>query len=228
VSGPAHRSFLSDWYSGDFPGSPARGLVFQYNPVNGDRRISGTSATLAGLEAAGDDESARSSAIARILLAHELVMGWGGIPVIWSGDELGMPDDPAWAAEPGHESDNRWSHRPRIDWSLASARSDRSSVPGRVFGELARVARIRAALPQLHASVEAEILPLHGPGVLPVIRRHPVGDHVGLYNVTGDWRPYPAAGIVRDGAREVLSEVALVPDEQGLLWIPPLSAWWIV
>ena len=228
VSGPAHRSFLSDWYSGAFPGSPARGLVFQYNPVSGDRRISGTAATLAGLEAAGEDETARGPAIARILLAHELVMGWGGIPVIWSGDELGMSDDPGWASEPGHEADNRWAHRPRIDWTLAAARTDPSSVPGRVFGEISRVARIRAGLPQLHASVEAEILPLHGTGVLPVIRRHPVGDHVGLYNVTADWRPYPAGGIVGETSREVLSGASLEPDPQGLLWIPPLTAWWIV
>ena len=57
-------------------------------------------------------------------------MGWGGIPVIWSGDELGMPDDPDWASEPGHEADNRWSHRPRIDWSLAAAR-DRSILGAR-------------------------------------------------------------------------------------------------
>jgi amylosucrase len=228
VSGPAHRSFLSDWYSGAFPGSPARGLVFQYNPVSGDRRISGTAATLAGLEAAGEDETARGPAIARILLAHELVMGWGGIPVIWSGDELGMSDDPGWASEPGHEADNRWAHRPRIDWTLAAARTDPSSVPGRVFGEISRVARIRAGLPQLHASVEAEILPLHGTGVLPVIRRHPVGDHVGLYNVTADWRPYPAGGIVAEASCEVLSGASLEPDPQGLLWIPPLTAWWIV
>ena len=76
--------------------------------------------------------------------------------------------------------------------------------------------------------MEAEILPLHGPGVLPVIRRHPVGDHVGLYNVTADWRPYPAGGIVGETSREALSGASLEPDPQGLLWIPPLTAWWIV
>ena len=52
LTGYAHRTFLSDYYCGQFPGSPARGLVFQSNPATGDRRISGTSASLAGLEAA--------------------------------------------------------------------------------------------------------------------------------------------------------------------------------
>lgn len=228
VSGPGHRNFLSDWYSGQFPGSPARGLVFQHNPATGDRRISGTSASLAGLVSAGDDPGAVDAAVARILLSHHLVLGWGGIPVIWSGDELGMPDDPDWADESGHESDNRWAHRPRIDWALAAHRHDRETVAGRIFSGLARAARIRAQLPALHASVEAQILPLHGPGVLPVVRRHPVGTHVGLYNVSADWRPYPAAGLLGPGAAEVLTGAQLVSDPQGLLWIPPLTGWWIV
>ncbi len=156
------------------------------------------------------------------------MLGWGGIPVIWSGDELGMPDDPDWADEPGHESDNRWAHRPRIDWELAADRGSPETAAGRIFSGLARAARIRSQLPQLHASVEAQILPLHGPGVLPVIRRHPVGSHVGLYNVSGDWRPYPADGLLGPAAHEVLAGAQLVPDPQGLLWIPPLTAWWIV
>ena len=49
-SGFAHRRFLADFYAGKFPGSFARGEVFQDNPVTGDRRTSGTMASLAGLE----------------------------------------------------------------------------------------------------------------------------------------------------------------------------------
>ena len=44
-----------------------------------------------------------------------MILGWGGLPVIWSGDELATPNDPDWAQEPGHESDNRWAHRPALD-----------------------------------------------------------------------------------------------------------------
>ena len=228
LSGPGHRNFLSDWYAGQFPGSSARGLVFQYNPQTGDRRISGTAAALAGLTSAGDDTTATDRAVSRILLAHVIVFGWGGIPVIWSGDELGEGNDPLWADEPGHAGDNRWAHRPRLDWSAAAQRHDPSTVPGRVFGGLAHAARIRAGISALHASVEAHLLPLHGSGVLPVVRRHPLGTHVGLYNVTADWRPYPASQVLGPGAREVLSDAQLIPDPQGLLWLPPLTGWWIV
>ena len=52
VTGHGHRRFLADWYAGDFPGSPARGLVFQYNPETDDRRTSGSAAALVGLQGA--------------------------------------------------------------------------------------------------------------------------------------------------------------------------------
>ena len=59
--------------------------------------------------------------VGRLFLAHAVIMGWGGIPVIWMGDELAMLNDPDWAAEPGHEDDNRWAHRPRMDWAAGRA-----------------------------------------------------------------------------------------------------------
>ena len=117
LDGYRHRHFLSDWYAGVFPGSDARGLVFQENAATGDRRISGTTASLVGLEAAraADDPAWVDAAVARLLLAHAVVLGWGGVPVLWSGDELALPNDPGWADEPGHGDDNRWAHRPRLD-----------------------------------------------------------------------------------------------------------------
>ena len=74
LSGAAHRAFLSDFYSGQFPGSFARGAVFQFNPATGDRRISGSCASLAGVEAALDagDDAALALAIERVLWMHAL------------------------------------------------------------------------------------------------------------------------------------------------------------
>ena len=233
LSGPAHRAFLSDWYSGAFPGSPARGLVFQPNPATGDRRISGTTASLAGLEAALEDGDAEAVdlAVARILLAHAVVLGWGGIPVLWSGDELGLRNDPDWGAEPGHGDDNRWTHRPRLPWDVAARRDDPTSVEGRVFAGLAHLAAVRSTLPHLHASVPPEVLPESDPGVLPVLRRHPVGPLLGLYNVTGDWRPWPtwrAGDHGLDGACDALTATVVRPGDDGNLWLPPYAAWWLV
>ncbi|MBV9823495.1 MAG: alpha-amylase, partial [Actinobacteria bacterium] len=225
LSGPAHRAFLSDYYAGQFPGSAARGLVFQANPATGDRRISGTAASLAGIEA-GDERG-----VPRLLLAHALAFGWGGIPVIWSGDELAMPNDPDWAAEAGHAGDNRWTHRPRLTEADLKRRADPTSPAGRVFAGLRALIAARARLPHLDASVSAEIAPPADPGILPVLRRHPLGAMLGLYNVTDGWRPFPAGRLAEYGIAEpwdALAGAKVRAGDDGNLWLAPYQAMWIV
>ena len=49
LNGFEHRRFLADFYAGSYPMSDARGLVFQENLQTGDRRISGSAASLIGM-----------------------------------------------------------------------------------------------------------------------------------------------------------------------------------
>ncbi len=235
LDGSAHRRFLSDYYAGLYPGSPARGLVFQANPATGDRRISGTAASLAGLEAAGDaaETTPAKLALARVLLATSLVLGWGGIPVLWSGDELALLNDPDWAREPGHETDNRWVHRARLPWHVAraatSGRIDTAS--GLLYQAIRSAAGVRATLPHLHASVAAEVLHLSDPAVLPVLRRHPVGPLLGLYNVSDRWRGWPVERTHALGlSAPVDALTGSAPDvgDDGNVWLAPYQAAWLI
>ena len=159
LDGFAHRRFLADWYAGAYPGSWARGLVFQENAATGDRRISGSLASLAGLECHDP------GAVARILLAHAVVLGFGGLPVLWMGDELGLLNDQGWADDPAHAADNRWVHRPRMPWPVPTDTRRRSATG------LAHLLEVRAALPHLHAAHPTEVWDPRDPGVLLVVRR---------------------------------------------------------
>ena len=229
LSGHGHRRFLAHWYAGDVPGSPARGLVFQYNPGTDDRRTSGTAASLVGLDAAGTPEEV-DRAVAALRLAHALVIGWGGIPVLWSGDELGQANDPAWADEPGHAEDNRWAHRPRLDWTRADDRHDPGTVAGRVFGDVLALVRARASVPHLHGAVETRIGPVDDPGVLVTVREHPLGRFVGVYNVTPEPRPWPDRRLHELGvadARDLVTGDALPWDDRGTVWLPPYGVLWL-
>ncbi len=230
LEGYAHRRFLSDWYSGEYPGSWADGLVFQANPVSGDKRISGTAASLLGLstaaDAAGDD-----AALARLFVASAIVCGWGGIPVIWSGDELGMTNDPHWADEPGHGDDNRWAHRPRLDWPLAGRRHDRSTSASKVFEGVAHLARVRAALPQLHAAADSTVLMHTDQGVLAAVRAHPSGPMVCVYNVTASWRPFAYRHFTEAGIQhphDAIENRDVHVGDDGMVGLPPYAAWWVV
>ena len=131
-----------------------------------------------------------------------MILGWGGIPVLWMGDELALRNDRCWADEPGHEADNRWVHRGRMPWDVAGRRLVPGTIEQRVFDGLADRARVRASLPHLHASVATEPLDATDAGVFAVVRRHPIGP---LLALTTSRRPpawcRPAASSSRPRSR---------------------------
>ena len=149
INGFDHRQFLNAFYTGRFPGSFARGLPFNYNPVNRDMRISGMAASLAGLEQALelDIPNYTDHALARLLLIHSIILSAGGIPLIYLGDEIAMTNDYGYLNDSAKQADSRWAHRPRYDWARAANRHDESTPAGRMFQGLQRLIRIRKQTP---------------------------------------------------------------------------------
>lgn len=141
----AHRKFLVDYFSGRFEGSSARGLVFMHNDATGDARICGSLASLAGLEAAAEsgDSDLISSAVDRILLLHSLILSFGGIPLLYNGDALGVVNDYSYRNDPNKNSDNRWIHRPKINWERAELRRRQGSVEFSLFSAMKKMISIR-------------------------------------------------------------------------------------
>ena len=145
INGNDHRSFLNEFYRGRFPGSFARGLPFQENPKTGDCRISGTCASLAGLEKALNEEGPQEVELAtrRIALIHGVIMTAGGIPLIYLGDEIGTMNDYSFRDHPWRKRDNRWAHRPTADWGVYGRHNDPDTVEGRVFQSLRDLIALR-------------------------------------------------------------------------------------
>jgi len=173
-----HRRFLSDFYAGDFPGSFARGARFQPEP-NGEARISGTAAALTGLEAAreaGDVEEARL-AVRRILLLYAVAFAHGGVPLIYMGDELGLGNDPTYTADPARREDNRWMHRPPMDWRAAERRHDPACVEGRLWAGLRRLVDARRACRAVHVQGRLDPFWTGNPHVFGLVRGH-AGDRL--------------------------------------------------
>lgn len=233
LNGYQHRVFLSDFYSGEAPGSFARGLVFQYNPATNDRRISGTLASLAGLESAleAGDESRVTDAVARILLLHAVILGFGGVPLLYMGDEIGMLNDYGYADDPDHADDNRWVHRPRMDWeAVAAANADWASPRGRILTGVKHLIGVRKRTPHLHASVESRVVESREPRLLILKREHPLGAMVQVYNVSEDTAELPTEivrRLVGDAAVELISGHAydLTPPTVS---IQPYQPLWLV
>ena len=232
INGAAHRGYLSDFYQGDFPGSFAKGLLFQENPATGDRRISGSLASLAGLERAllAGDSGAAALAVQRILMGHALIAGFGGIPLIYMGDELASLNDYDFLAQPDHAHDSRWVHRPRMDWDLAATRHSSDAPPGQVFRGLRHILARRRATPALHAATPTRVLDTGNPGLFAVARAAPTGTVLCLYNFTVNWVHLPEAWARVQGVSQMHDALSDAPvgAPGGLLALPPYARVWLV
>jgi amylosucrase len=139
-----HRKFLKDFYSGQ-NGSNARGALFSVNPKTNDARISGSLASLCGLETAvnSGDQASVDTAIRRILLMQAQSFFIGGIPMLFYGDEAAYTNDYSYLSDPGKNYDNRWMHRPVIDWEKNKRTESEGTIESRVFRATQRLIAIR-------------------------------------------------------------------------------------
>jgi len=121
------------------------------NKSNGDARISGALASLAGLERAikvGQKQKIDQS-VKKILLTHAVIMTYGGLPMIYSGDEIGMLNDYSFINEQSKKEDNRWLHRPKMNWEAAEERNIPGTVESKIFYGLKKLITLRKNTPEL-------------------------------------------------------------------------------
>ena len=173
MNGYDHRRFLNEFFRGRFPGSFSRGLPFQENPATGDCRISGTCASLAGLEKALTEEGEKEVelAIRRILLIHGVILTVGGIPLIYLGDEIGTLNDYTYRDDPDHERDSRWVHRPRADWDRYKKRSNLHTLEGHIFNGFRTMIELRKSN-DVFAGGDLEVIHTGRDSVLAFTRFH--------------------------------------------------------
>jgi amylosucrase len=168
-----HRNFLNQFYTGQFPGSFARGVPFQQNVVTGDMRISGTLASLAGLEQALDlkDDFLIEMACRRIILLNAIALSVGGIPLIYLGEEWGVLNDYDFVKDPAKSNDSRWIHRSKFQWDYFHQLETGDSIRKRLFTSLQQLIELRKQTPAM-AGLEMELLGTDNEHVLGFVRLH--------------------------------------------------------
>jgi len=163
-----HRRFLLNYLTGQFDDSMARGKPFGQNKKTGDARIAGSLASLVGLEYAieSNNENAIDQSIQCILLLHSLILSFGGIPLLYYGDEIGTLNDYSYQDSEDKRSDSRWLHRPNIDWKKSELRHQSGTVEYRIFTALKKMIAIRKELPAFADYNGRELIEVDNPHLL--------------------------------------------------------------
>lgn len=228
INAPDHRYFLNLFYLGRFPGSFAAGLPFNFNPRTQDMRISGTTASLAGLEKALrlDDAAYRETALRRIIMIHSIILSVGGIPLLYLGDEIGTVNDYGYRDEPGKAHDSRWVHRPAADPERYARRHDEMTDEGQIFSALLHLIELRKATPAL-SDGETHFIYTGNPAVLGYTRHNTLlvlanfsefPQQVDVHTMQNEWFP------IRESVDLVTGE-ALRTDE--VIRLEPYEFMWL-
>lgn len=223
-----HRRFLADFYNGTFPMSFARGADFQSNPETGDRRTNGSFASLAGLEAAleRNDPYQIDLSIRRILMGHALIASYGGIPLIYMGDEIGMLNDRSYLDDPSLADDGRWMHRPVMDWP---ATETTTGPAARILEGTRHIMATRKAAPQLASDVPTHVIDTGHSGLFAFAR--PADDRTltCLFNFTEAPIAVPLTLCGIDAGATLLDILSgeTAPVEDGALHVAPYAALWL-
>ena len=231
MSGFGHRDFLSQFYAGDFRGRFAKGAYFQINEETGDSRISGTLASLTGLEKAQEAGDARGVELAvhRMLLGNALIASFGGIPLIYMGDEVGLLNDHAYRDDPLRRDDSRWLHRPVMAWDRVQSASDPDTPEGQILAGTRHIMARRKAIQQFHAAVPTRILFAEPSEVFAFCRFAPTGPIVCLFNMSEKIVPVSHDWLRGQGVSDFYDHLgeADLPKSDGVLNLLPYGRVWL-
>ena len=180
----AHKKYLNDYFQGFDGGSNSRGELYNADPVTGDARFCGTTASMCGIEKAGSqqDSEAMERAVRMDVMLHAYMFMQSGIPVLYSGDEIGQVNDNSYKENPLKAPDSRYIHRGAMNWELAENISDPDTMEGKLFGRLAQLERIRKQEKVFVSSADAWTVETWDNSVLCIGRYYEGEKIYGLFN----------------------------------------------
>ncbi len=180
----AHKKYLNDYFQGYAGDSNSRGELYNADPVTGDARFCGTTASMCGVEKAGfeKDGQAMEKAIRMDVMLHAYMFMQSGIPVLYSGDEIGQVNDYTYKKDPDKAPDSRYIHRGAMNWELADKASDETTVEGKLFQSLSGLELLRRREKVFVSYADTWTIETWDPSVLCIGRYYEGEKILGLFN----------------------------------------------
>ena len=183
-----HKAYLNRYFRGMDGLSGSRGELYNEDLVTGDARLCGTTASLCGLQTALEtgDKAAIDASIQAVVTLHAYMFMQSGIPVLYSGDEVGQLNDDSYHLDPHKAEDSRYLHRGKMDWKAAARAEISGTAENRIFEALRELETTRADEAVFHSAAQAQTLDA-GNRALLAIRRTLNGEEiVGIFNFSGE------------------------------------------
>lgn len=179
-----HKRYLNDYYTGKIADSVSRGELYNDDPVTQDARFCGTTASMCGIEKAGFERNAveMETAVREDLMLHAYMLTQSGIPMLYSGDEIGQVNDYHYKEDPEKAADSRYIHRGKFNWDLADKKNDLPSVQGQIFQTLSRLELIRRQEITFDKNADVYTYDVHDDGILCILREYKGKRFFGIFN----------------------------------------------
>ena len=179
-----HKAYLNDYFRGFRNLSGSRAELYNEDPVTGDARLCGTTASLCGLQSALESKNNADiqKSIDAIVSLHAYMFMQSGIPVLYSGDEIGQLNDDTYHSDPHKAEDSRYLHRGKMDWTAAARADQRGTPEQRIFAALSELETVRADEQVFTCAAEAATLDTGDKAVLGISRRLNGEEIVGIFN----------------------------------------------
>lgn len=208
-----HKRYLNDYYTGKFPGSVSRGELYNDDPVTQDARFCGTTASMCGIESAGfeQDEEKMEAAIRLDIMLHAYMLMQSGIPMLYSGDEIGQVNDYTYKEDPDKCADSRYIHRGVFRWDFAKKRKNKGTVEGQIFQSLGYLEKLRKQEKVFDADAKVYTYETWQQGIICVVREKAGTKMIGVFNFAKE--PRTVSVYPEESGKDMISGSAVEMDQ---------------
>lgn len=208
-----HKRYLNDYYTGKFPGSVSRGELYNDDPVTQDARFCGTTASMCGIESAGfeQDEEKMEAAIRLDIMLHAYMLMQSGIPMLYSGDEIGQVNDYTYKEDPDKCADSRYIHRGVFRWDFAKKRKNKGTVEGQIFQSLDYLEKLRKQEKVFDADAKVYTYETWQQGIICVVREKAGTKMIGVFNFEKE--PRTVSVYPEESGKDMISGSAVEMDQ---------------
>ena len=185
-----HKRFLNQYFTGRHEGSVSRGELYNDDPVTQDARFCGTTASMCGVESALErgDENSLSAAIRQDLMLHAYMLTQSGIPMLYSGDEIGQLNDASYKEDAAKKEDSRYLHRGKFKWDLASKKDKKGTLEERIFSGLAKLEQIRRSRDVFKSDAAVYTYDVKDDSILCILRENEKERFIAIFNFSDEAR----------------------------------------